>query len=78
MTNAFTTRIDGPAPEVDVSNDMSRRGLIVAPAADRRVRRDLGRRRRVVVGLRRSPSCSSTSLLAAGIIAGDGPDLARG
>jgi ATP synthase I chain len=30
--DAFTTRIEGPAPEVDVSRDMSRRGLIVAPA----------------------------------------------
>ena len=32
MTNAFTTRIDGPAPELDVSKDMSRRGIILAPA----------------------------------------------
>ncbi|MFZ4811783.1 MAG: ATP synthase subunit I [Ilumatobacteraceae bacterium] len=28
---AFTTRLDGPAPEVAVSKDMIRRGLIVAP-----------------------------------------------
>jgi hypothetical protein len=31
VTNAFTTRIDGPAPELDVSKDMSRRGIILAP-----------------------------------------------
>ncbi len=37
MTNAtnpdsiLTTRFDGPAPEVGVSNDMIKRGLIVAP-----------------------------------------------
>jgi hypothetical protein len=31
VTNIFATRIDGPAPEVDVSLDISRRGLIVAP-----------------------------------------------
>jgi hypothetical protein len=30
-TPAFATRIDGPAPEVSVSRDMVRRGLIVAP-----------------------------------------------
>ncbi len=28
---AFTTRLDGPAPEVDVSKDMIKRGAIVAP-----------------------------------------------
>ena len=28
---AFTTRLDGPAPEVSVSKDMVRRGIIVAP-----------------------------------------------
>jgi hypothetical protein len=28
---AFTTRLDGPAPEVSVSRDIVRRGLIVAP-----------------------------------------------
>jgi hypothetical protein len=28
----LTTRFDGPAPEVTVSNDMIKRGLIVAPA----------------------------------------------
>jgi hypothetical protein len=27
----FTTRLDGPAPEVSVSRDIVRRGLIVAP-----------------------------------------------
>lgn len=27
----FTTRLEGPAPEVSVSRDMVRRGLIVAP-----------------------------------------------
>ncbi len=27
----FATRLDGPAPEVSVSNDMVRRGVIVAP-----------------------------------------------
>ena len=27
----FTTRLDGPSPEVDVSKDLSKRGLIVAP-----------------------------------------------
>ncbi len=29
--DAFTTRFDGPAPEVAVSNDIIKRGLIVAP-----------------------------------------------
>jgi ATP synthase I chain len=29
--NMFTTRVEGPAPEVDVSTDMIKRGLIVAP-----------------------------------------------
>lgn len=28
---AFVTRLDGPAPEVDVSIDISKRGLLVAP-----------------------------------------------
>jgi hypothetical protein len=27
----FTTRVEGPAPEVEVSTDMIKRGLIVAP-----------------------------------------------
>jgi hypothetical protein len=27
----LTTRLDGPAPEVDISRDISRRGLIIAP-----------------------------------------------
>ena len=27
----FTTRLDGPAPEVEVSTDLLKRGLIVAP-----------------------------------------------
>ena len=31
VTNIFTTRLDGPAPEVDVSLDIFRRGLLVAP-----------------------------------------------
>ena len=31
MTDVFTTRLDGPAPEVDVSKDISKRGLLVAP-----------------------------------------------
>lgn len=31
MTDTFTTRLHGPAPEVDVSKDMARRGVIVAP-----------------------------------------------
>jgi hypothetical protein len=31
MSDALTTRIDGPAPEVDVSKDIGRRGLIAAP-----------------------------------------------
>ena len=30
--DAFTTRFDGPAPEVAVSKDMIKRGLIAAPA----------------------------------------------
>jgi hypothetical protein len=30
-TPAFVTRLDGPAPEVGVSKDIIRRGLIVAP-----------------------------------------------
>ncbi|WP_117000253.1 ATP synthase subunit I [Desertimonas flava] len=29
--NTFTTRLDGPAPEVDVTKDLSKRGLLVAP-----------------------------------------------
>lgn len=29
--DAFTTRLDGPAPEVDVSKDIGKRGLLVAP-----------------------------------------------
>lgn len=29
--DAFVTRLDGPSPEVDVSKDISKRGLIVAP-----------------------------------------------
>lgn len=31
MSDVFTTRLEGPAPEVDVSKDISKRGLIVAP-----------------------------------------------
>lgn len=30
-STAFTTRLEGPAPEVGVSKDMVKRGLIVAP-----------------------------------------------
>ena len=30
-TSMFTTRIEGPAPEVEVSTDLVKRGLIVAP-----------------------------------------------
>jgi hypothetical protein len=30
-TNMFATRIEGPAPEVEVSYDLIKRGLIVAP-----------------------------------------------
>jgi hypothetical protein len=30
--DAFTTRFEGPAPEVAVSNDMIKRGLLAAPA----------------------------------------------
>ncbi len=29
--DTFTTRLDGPSPEVEVSTDMIKRGLIVAP-----------------------------------------------
>lgn len=29
--NPFTTKLEGPSPEVDVTKDMVRRGLIVAP-----------------------------------------------
>lgn len=29
--NTFVTRLDGPAPEVDVSKDISKKGLIAAP-----------------------------------------------
>lgn len=29
--DAFTTRLEGPAPEVHVSRDMIKRGLVVAP-----------------------------------------------
>jgi hypothetical protein len=31
MADTFTTRLDGPAPEIDVSRDISKRGLIAAP-----------------------------------------------
>jgi hypothetical protein len=31
MSDALTTRIDGPAPEIDVSKDIGRRGLVAAP-----------------------------------------------
>ncbi len=31
MSDAFVTRLDGPAPEIDVSKDISRRGLLAAP-----------------------------------------------
>ena len=31
MSEAFVTRLDGPAPEVDVSKDISKKGLLVAP-----------------------------------------------
>jgi hypothetical protein len=31
MNTAFTTRLEGPAPEVDVSRDIGRRGLVAAP-----------------------------------------------
>ncbi len=31
MNDAFTTRLEGSAPEIDVSRDIGRRGLIVAP-----------------------------------------------
>jgi hypothetical protein len=31
MTTPMTTRLDGPAPEVDVSRDLSKRGLLAAP-----------------------------------------------
>ena len=31
QNTAFTTRLDGPAPEVTVSRDMVKRGIIVAP-----------------------------------------------
>ncbi|MDF2731561.1 MAG: hypothetical protein K0S92_186, partial [Desertimonas sp.] len=31
MSDAFVTRLDGPAPEIDVSKDISKRGLLVAP-----------------------------------------------
>jgi hypothetical protein len=30
-TSMFTTRVEGPAPEVEVSTDLVKRGLIVAP-----------------------------------------------
>jgi len=29
--NVLTTRLEGPAPEIEVSNDMIKRGLMVAP-----------------------------------------------
>ena len=31
MSEVFTTRLDGPAPEIDVSKDIGKRGLIAAP-----------------------------------------------
>jgi hypothetical protein len=31
MTNAMTTRIEGPAPEIDIARDLARRALPVAP-----------------------------------------------
>ncbi len=30
-THLFTTRVEGPAPEVEVSTDIIKRGLVVAP-----------------------------------------------
>jgi hypothetical protein len=31
VSDVFTTRLDGPAPEIDVSRDIGKRGLIAAP-----------------------------------------------
>jgi len=31
ISDLFTSRLEGPAPEVDISKDLSKRGLIVAP-----------------------------------------------
>jgi hypothetical protein len=31
VSDTFTTRFDGPAPEIDVSRDISKRGLLAAP-----------------------------------------------
>jgi hypothetical protein len=31
VSDVFTTRLDGPAPEIDVSKDIGKRGLIAAP-----------------------------------------------
>jgi hypothetical protein len=31
VSDAFTTRLEGPSPELDVSKDIGRRGLIAAP-----------------------------------------------
>ena len=65
----MTTRLDGAAPEVEISADMIRRGLIVGPLLDRDLRCHLGHGRRCLVRLRHWRSCSSTSRIAAGLIA---------
>ena len=41
-SDAFVTRLDGPAPEVDVSKDMVKRGLLAAPVLIAVCLRDLG------------------------------------
>ena len=61
--------LPGPAPEVAVSNDMIKRGLIVAPVLIAAVRTDLGHQRRSVQRVQRSPSCWSTSRWPPGIVA---------
>ena len=54
-TSMFTTRIEGPAPEVEVSTDLIKRGLIVAPLLIAICGVDLGRRRRLVGDVRHRP-----------------------
>ena len=53
--NPFTTRLEGPAPEVSVTKDMIKRGLIAAPVLIAICGGHLGHRRRMVVRLRHRP-----------------------
>ena len=74
---AFTTRLDGPAPEVDVSKDMVRRGLIVAPVLIAVCGVIWGVDGAWSSRLRHRPRARQLRCSPPGIIAVDRPDLAR-